>query len=341
MCIYSSNICLKSIRQVCQTQTRWDEGWQVRGPVRQKLSKGCAPQPPLFSGRWCQGAPREVEPTDVSENSKIETCLDLTSRLSQYPFLHPIIYDMISISGGPLLLISVSRRAFSPPTFWDWYTSNTTIARGGIHTMQSNVEEEAETLCCEYLTWDEQKRARESSNATADGTKHARLPTLTTPAPSGGAGGELILGTRLDPGGSCQLYRYIGIDILHNGGLCRQRWERRREEEERGGDELVFDTRPPQSHGALSPVTNSWSLCLFRSSPTSCHLEHHSGMLQGLMTHAWQKVACIHSFRPPAVINSYNFPALNTTQISTILSAPASEEKRNHIFSDRRTQVDS
>lgn len=42
-----------------------------------KLSKGCAQQPPLFSGRWCQGAPGEVEPTEVSENSKIETCLDL------------------------------------------------------------------------------------------------------------------------------------------------------------------------------------------------------------------------------------------------------------------------
>lgn len=48
-------------------------------------------------------------------------------------------------------------------------------------------------------------------------------PPPTMPAPSGGVGGELILGTRLDPGGSCQLYRYIGIDILHNGGLFRQR----------------------------------------------------------------------------------------------------------------------
>lgn len=76
------------------------------------------------------------------------------------------------------------------------------------------------------------------------------------PAPSGGVGGELMLGTRLDPGGSCQLYRYIGIDILHNGGLFKdERGEGRKEE--RGGDELVFDTRPPQSQGALSPVMNS------------------------------------------------------------------------------------
>ena len=77
-------------------------------------------------------------------------------------------------------------------------------------------------------------------------------PPTTMPAPSGGVEGELILGTRLDLGGSCQLYRYIGIDILHNGGLFKdERGEGRKEE--RGGDELVFDTRPPRSHGALSP----------------------------------------------------------------------------------------
>ena len=50
------------------------------------------------------------------------------------------------------------------------------------------------------------------------------------PAPSGGVGGELILGTRLDLGGSCQLYRYIGIDTLHNGGLFKdERGEGRKE----------------------------------------------------------------------------------------------------------------
>lgn len=73
--------------------------------------------------------------------------------------------------------------------------------------------------------------------------------------------------------------------------------------------------------------------------PLVIHSVRRSEMLEGLMRHAWQKGGGVHSFWPPTVTNSYNFPALNTTRISRILSIPASEEKRNHIFSDGRSQV--
>lgn len=88
-------------------------------------------------------------------------------------------------------------------------------------------------------------------------------------------------------------------------------------------DEPLLPAPVPWDSFPLSQILDPSASSVSRP-PLVIYSAPHSGTLEGLMRHAWQKGAHVYSLRPPTVINSYNFPALNTTQISTVLSFPAS-----------------